>query len=469
MDKMVLNGGLGQKMLQLFAEHRQQVGMLDSPRIHSLREDAIQRFEALGFPDQANEKWKSTSLAKPLMLEYMHFLEPFEEAVDLEKIFRCEVPDLDSYVVTQYNGWYHSRNAAISTLENGMIIGSLRAALQAYPDLVDRHFGKYLDYQQDGLKALNTAFALDGLFIYVPEGVRVEKPVQIVNIINIKENIFVQPRNLIILEPGAELTLIHCDHSLKHKDSLINSVSEFYLGAGASLDHYKIQNKDSSSTLITTTHFHQEKESKLSSNILVLNGGVIRNNASVRLAGPYADADLSGIYLMDKEQHVDTHVYVDHAVPHCTSNELFKGILDDQASGAFYGHILVRKDAQQTLAYQNNRNLLLTDKARIHTKPHLEIYADDVKCSHGATVGQLDPMAMFYLRSRGIDPHNARMLLMYAFAAEVINKIKVPALRERIDELVSKRLRGELSICDQCILDCSQRRPVVFDIDLSTL
>lgn len=469
MDNILINSGLQEKMLDLFNKKGQEYFARDTSYIKALRDNAIRHFKELGFPNQGMEKWKSTSLSKCLNLEYVQHFQPFEPNIDVEKIFRCEIPDLESYVVAQLNGWYNFRNTALSVLENGMIVGSLGKAMEEYPGLFEKHYGKYVDFQKDGLNALNTAFAQDGLFIYVPAGVKVDKPVQIVNIINIKENIFVQPRNLIILEPGASLTLIHCDHSLKHKESLINSVSEFYIGEGAELDHYKIQNKDSDSTLITTTHFHQEKESRLSSNTIALNGGVIRNNISVTLAGPHAEADLSGIYLMDKEQHVDTHVYVDHAVEGCTSQELYKGILDDQATGAFFGHIMVRKNAQKTLAYQTNRNLLLSDKAKVNSKPHLEIYADDVKCSHGATVGQLDPLAMFYLRSRGISEHGSRMLLMYAFAAEVINKIKVPALRERIDELVSKRLRGELSICDQCILDCNQRRPMIFDIDLSSI
>ncbi|MBE0641111.1 MAG: Fe-S cluster assembly protein SufD, partial [Bacteroidales bacterium] len=362
--------------------------------------------------------------------------------------------DLDTILVAQYNGWLVNKGETLSTMPDGTIIGSLSDAMQQYPGIFEAHYGKYADIDHDGLNALNTAFAQDGLFIYVPEGVSVEKPVQIINLIDLKENFFVQPRNLIVLEKGASLKLIHCDHSLRHKESLINNLSEFYVGEGANLDHYKIQNKDNSSTLVTTTFFHQEKDSRMSTNTIVLHGGVVRNNTSVKLAGQQAEANILGLYLVDREQHVDTHVFVDHAVPHCMSNEMFKGILDDQASGVFNGHILVRRDAQKTLAYQNNRNLLLTDKARIHTKPHLEIYADDVKCSHGATVGQLDPEAMFYLRTRGIGEHAARMLLMYAFAAEVIGKISIQALRERIDELVAKRLRGELTICDQCVIDC---------------
>lgn len=467
MDSIITEGGLKGKMLQLFEENLKSNFKRDAGFIRDIREGAIEKFRELGFPSQKQEKWRQTNISKPLMLEYVQQFEPTDTDVDIKEVFQCEVFDLDTILVAQYNGWLVNGNQPLAEMEDGTIIGSLAEAMQKYPDIIRKHYDQYVDTDNDGLNALNTAFAQDGLFIYVPEGVKVEKPVQIINLIDLKENIFVQPRNLVIVEDRAELKLIHCDHSLKHRDSLINSVSEFYVGEQGKLDHYKIQNKDNSSTLITTTFFHQEKESRMSTNTIVLHGGLVRNNIHVKLAGEYADADILGLYLVDGEQHVDTQVFVDHAVPHCTSNEMFKGILDDKASGAFNGHILVRKNAQKTLAYQNNRNILLTKKARIHTKPHLEIYADDVKCSHGATIGQLDPEAMFYLRTRGIGDHSARMLLMYAFAGEVIHKISVPALRERIDELVAKRLRGELTICDQCIIDCREKRPVSFDIDMS--
>jgi len=469
MESIRAEGGLKEKMLWLFEENLASRFATDHPDLRALRHEAIARFRELGFPTVSEEKWRSTNLARTLQLEYIQHFAPENPDVNVNKIFQCEVFDLDTILVAQYNGWVVNRHFPLTTLPEGAIIGSLSEAFQKHPELVMAHFGRIADMEHDGLNALNTAFAQDGLFIYVPEGVTIEKPVQIINLIDIRENFFVQPRNLVVLEKGASLKLIHCDHSLKHRDSLINSVSEFFIGEDAFLDHYKIQNKDNSSTLVTTTAFHQEAGSRMSTNTIVLHGGLVRNNIHVKLAGEYAEADILGLYLVDREQHVDTQVYVDHAVPHCTSNEMFKGILDDQASGVFNGHILVRKGAQKTQAYQNNRNILLTDKARIHTKPHLEIYADDVKCSHGATIGQLDPEAMFYLRTRGIGEHTARMLLMYAFAAEVIRKIGVEPLRERIDELVAKRLRGELTICDQCVIDCRERRPVAFDIDLSKI
>ena len=279
-----------------------------------------------------------------------------------------------------------------------------------------------------------------------------------------------QTRNLVILEKNSHLRLVQCDDSINHKITFINSVSEIYLGKDSTLDHYKLQNKDEHSTLINSLYFYQEAGSNLSSNAISLNGGIIRNNTVVKLAGENSSCHISGVYLMDRNQHIDNQVLIDHMVPNCQSNEMFKGILDDHASGIFNGHVIVRKDAQKTNAYQSNKNILLTDKATVDAKPFLEIYADDVKCSHGATVGQLDSDAMFYIRSRGISESNARILLMYAFAAEVVNKISIPELRQRIDDMVKKRLRGELSYCDQCVLHCrSQEKKVTFDIDLSKI
>jgi Fe-S cluster assembly protein SufD len=221
--------------------------------------------------------------------------------------------------------------------------------------------------------------------------------------------------------------------------------------------------------MVNSSYFHQKDNSTVSTNTISLNGGVLRNDIDVTLNGQNCHADIIGLYLMDRQQHVDNQVYVDHAKANSYSNELFKGIIDDEAKAIFNGHILVRKDSQNTNAFQSNKNIQLTNKARVVTKPFLEIYADDVKCSHGATVGQLDPDAMFYLRSRGICERNARMLMMYAFAAQVVNYIRIDALKERIDNMVVKRLKGELSICDQCVLHCKDDRHISFNIDLSKI
>ena len=230
-----------------------------------------------------------------------------------------------------------------------------------------------------------------------------------------------------------------------------------------------MQNNTNHSSMISSVYFHQEKNSNITTNTITLNGGLIRNNLSVAVNGENCQSNLYGIYLADRNQVVDNHTFVDHIKPNSTSNELFKGVIDEQAKVIFSGRILVRKDAQKTNAYQSNKNILLTDEATINTKPSLEIYADDVKCSHGATVGQLNPDALFYMRSRGISEDNAKMLLMNAFVEEVASKISIEPLRERVCNLISKRLKGELSICDQCVLHCKKNEPLVFNIDMGKI
>lgn len=432
----------------------------------SQRQKALDAFLSQGYPTQQLEAWKYTSLNKALSVPYHYNLKPQEGIIDIHKIFQCEIHNFETYLFSLLNGGYVWENSPMSQLPEGAWVGSLRAAKKQFPEIFEAHYGRYADVEKGAMEALNTAFALDGIFIYVPDNVIVEKPVQMVNIVNAPHNIFIQPRNLVILGRNASLTLVHCDDSIQHGYNFTNAVSEFFIAENASLDYYKLQNKDDDCTLINNNHFHLSDYSRLTSNTLTFNGGLIRNESKVTIDGSGAEANLFGLYLMDRKQHVDNRIFVDHAKPGSYSNELYKGIVDEEASAAFYGHILVRRDAQQTNAYQNNRNITLTDTARVDTNPFLEIYADDVKCSHGATVGQLDQDALFYLRTRGICERNSRMLLMYAFAAEIARKINIPALRERTEEMIEKRLKGELTICDQCVLHCKDQ-PIEFNIDMS--
>jgi Fe-S cluster assembly protein SufD len=463
-----INTDLRDSLAGLFSEQEASLFASDTSYVAGIREKAFEDFKKLGFPAVHEEQWRGTDLSKSLLRDYEMILQPPSSTPELERIFHCTVPHFETYLVAQLNGWYVYRNSPLTELSSGVIVGSLAEAFRKYPNLVSQHYGKYADTGTDGLIALNTAFAQDGIFIYVPDNVTVPDVIQMVNIVDSEQNLLLQARNLVILGNNSHLRLVQCDDSINHRYTFINSVSEIYIGKDSSVDHYKLQNKDEHSTLINSLFFSQEAGSTLSSCSISLNGGIIRNNTVVKFRGENSSADINGVYLMDKNQHIDNHVFIDHAAPRCQSNELFKGILDDHASGVFNGHVIVRKDAQQTNAYQKNRNILLTDKATMDTRPFLEIYADDVKCSHGATVGQLDADAMFYIRSRGISESNARVLLMYAFAAEVVHKIAIPELRQRIDDMVKKRLRGELSICDQCVLHCStQEKKITFDIDLS--
>jgi Fe-S cluster assembly protein SufD len=459
---------LNDKLINDFEVYQTDIKQNDTEKIYNIRKLAFAEFLKQGLPTQALENWKNTNLTEAYNEAYNHYYQSPEKIEDIDKIFQCNVPHLNTLMLAMLNGWYVAKNEALTKLTNGVIYGSFAAALQEYPEIIERHFAKYADDSKNGFIAINTAMALDGFFIYIPDNVEVKQPIQIVNIIHHDKNICLQSRNLIILGKNSKLTLIHCDDSYNHQKSLSNTVSEIYIDENASFDHYKMQNVNNASTLINSSFFHLEPNAKISSNGLSLNGGILKNDNYVKMNGEGCETNIYGLYLMDRKQHIDNLVHVEHLHPNCYSNELYKGIMDDSASGVFNGHVIVHKDAQKTNAFQKNKNILLTDKAKVNTKPFLEIYADDVKCSHGATVGQLDTEAMFYIRSRGIGEHNAKMLLMYAFADEIIQKVSVEPLRYRIEDMVKKRLRGELSVCDQCVLHCSHpEKEFNFEIDMT--
>jgi Fe-S cluster assembly protein SufD len=458
-----------QRFIGLFEQNRSFLEMNDTVKLAKIREDAMASFVRLGFPDTGMETWRLTNLEDSLGRGYDYNLHPLPE-VDAQKVFRCNIPHLDTAVIGQLNGWYVSKDVPLMELGNGIIMGSLAEARRKYPLLVEKYFGTMADDADEGLTALNTSFAQDGVFIYVPDNVKSPKPVQLINVIHHDANLFLQSRNLIVVGNNAKLSLVHCDDSYNHQASFSNIVTEIHVGDHGVLDHYKLQNLNNNSTLISSVFFRLGAAATLDSHYISLNGGLLRNNIRVLFNGLHGTASIFGLYLMDRKQHVDNHVYIDHAFPDCTSNETFKGILDEYAHAIFNGHVLVRRDATKTDARQSNKNILLTDTARVNSKPFLEIYNDDVKCSHGSTTGQLDQESMFYMRQRGIGEETARMLLMFAFADEIVTKIAIPQLRQRIEDMVKKRLQGELQICEQCVLHCSTpEHPVEFQIDLTKI
>ena len=418
------------------------------------REKALEVFKEQGIPTKKKEKYKYTDLNSVFDKDYRHYIQPKTVDFDLNDIFRCDVPELDTQVILLLNGWYYGSNEKLKELPGGAIVGSLREAAKQYPEVVKKHYNQYAHSETESLTALNTAFAQDGVFFYVPKNAVIEVPVQIINLLMDEEDGMTQHRNLFVLEENSEARMVVCDHTLSQRHFLTNSVTEIFVGQNARFDVARIQNEHNGSTQLSHMYVQQEKDSNVSTNTISLHGGLIRNDYNVLLNGEGCNNDTLGLYLTDRGQHIDSYVHMDHAKPHCRSNQLFKGVLDDFATGAFNGRILVRQDAQKTEAYQSNNNILLTDDATMNAKPQLEIYADDVKCSHGATVGQLDEDGLFYLRSRGIKFKEARLLLMYAFAHEVIEMIKVKPLQDRIHELVDKRLRGELSRCNYCEMNC---------------
>jgi Fe-S cluster assembly protein SufD len=443
-----------ERYTDLYSRNIAKIREQSTPYINSFREEAIKKFAKLGVPGRKNEAYRYTNLDLFFRHEFKSYFMPGPDDFRHAEQFSCEVEDLDVHNLVLLNGFYPTHNGKLQVLSTGVVIGSLNEAASKHSQIVEKHYGKYANSDTDGLIHLNTAMASDGMFIHVPRGKVLDKPVQIVNLVASEEDIFVQHRNLIVIEENAEATIIICDHTLSPMKFLTNAVTEVYVGANARFNIVRVQNEHNNAAKLTHTFIHQERSSYASSNNITLHGGLVRNSMYHYLGGEGADTHSAGLYLTDKSQHVDNFVNIDHAFPNCTSNQLFKGVLDDVGTGAFNGRILVRPDAQGTRAYQSNNSILLTDAAKMDTKPQLEIFADDVKCSHGATIGQIDQDALFYLVSRGIDRREARLMLMFGFAHEVIQGIPVEALRERMDTLVMQRLRGELSRCASCMVKC---------------
>lgn len=445
------------KYIELFRQNRGLITGGDPDFMEELREAAIRSFEETGFPLRKQENYKYTHLEPVFDGELSFLFTPRTISFDDRELFRCDVPMLDSHVLTVLNGFFYNPDGpSLFELENGVIYGSLKEAMHRHPGLVSRYLGRNAKLEKEAFVSLNTAFAQDGIFLYVPEGKKPERPIQIIHLLLSDHNQMVQHRNLFVVEKNASAQVIICDHTLSPHLFLTNSVTESYVGENGDLDILRLQNEHNNSCQVTNTWISQERNAQCQHGTITLHGGMVRNNLHIRLNGEGAETNALGLFLIDKNQHVDSFTVIEHVTPHCTSNQHYKGVLDDMSTGAFNGKIHVYPEAQKTEAFQANNNILLTDTAKMHTKPQLEIYADDVKCSHGATVGQLDEDALFYLQSRGIPRDESRLMLMDAFAYDVISRIRQSSLQDRISDLVGKRLRGELSRCNNCAMRCQE-------------
>jgi Fe-S cluster assembly protein SufD len=433
-------------------------------RINALHDKAVKCFSENGLSKEKIDSIQQFAINKIAETAYTIQLTPAPYR-PIEEYFRCKIQNIDTHMFAFLNGWYIHKSAPLTIFPNGVIVGSLMEAIKQYPDLVFPYLAKENINSNDIFLALNEALFIDGLFVYIPDNLQVSKPMQLVSIIDSKENLFVQQRNLIIVGENSSFSFVQCDDSLQFGNTFLNNVTEIFLHKNTRFNYYKMENKDANSILINQVFVQQKENSHFFSNITTFNAGHVVNVLKVKLLESFATAKLYGLYLVDKKQYVENQIFVDHIAPDCHSYQLYKGIADDEATANFNGHIVVRPNAQRTEAFQINRNITLTDNAKIMTKPFLEIYADDVKCSHGATTGQLDDEALYYLRSRGICERNAKMLLMFAFAIEIADSVEVESLKARQYEMIQKRLSGELSLCDQCVLHCSHEKLLEFDID----
>lgn len=427
---------LKEKLISSFLAFENQVDV-DS-KVHDIRSEAIKCFETNGFPTKKDEAWKYTSLNKLLKTDFSVF--PKQENVleyrDVKKFF---LHDIDTYKIVFIDGKYSSHLS--QTTHDGMDVCLMSAALNKpkYRLIIENYFNKIA--QKDSITSLNTAFAKEGAYIHIPKNKLVEKPIEVIHFSTGNESaLMLQPRNLIVVDENSHVQIIERHQSLTENPVLTNTVTEIFANKRAIVDYYKVQNDTQNASLIDNTFINQKRESVVSVHTFSFGGKLTRNNLNFYQNGERIDSTLKGITIIGDKQHVDHSTLVHHIEPNCESHQDYKGIFGDNATGVFNGKVVVNKEAQKTNAFQANNNLLVNDKATINTKPQLEIFADDVKCSHGCTIGQLDENALFYLKTRGIPEKEARALLMYAFANNVLQSVKIPELKQRINKLIANKL-----------------------------
>lgn len=427
---------LKEKLLSSFLVFENQLE--DDAYMIDVRNDAIKAFEEKGFPSKKEENWKYTSLNSILKVDYSIFPKQ-ENAIDYNDIKKYFIHDIDTYKIVFIDGKYSSHLS--QTTHDGMDICLMSAALSKpkYRLHIENYFNKVAT--KESLPSLNTAFSSEGAYIHIPKNKLVAKPIQILHFSTGNESaIMLQPRNLIVVDENSHVQIIERHQSLSDNPVLTNSVTEIFANKRAIVDYYKIQNDNLNASLIDNTFINQKQESVASVHTFSFGGKLVRNNLNFYQNGERIDSTLKGITIIGEKQHVDHNTLVHHIEPNCESHQDYKGIFSENATGVFNGKIIVNKEAQKTNAFQANNNILVSDKATINTKPQLEIFADDVKCSHGCTIGQLDESAMFYMRSRGIPEKEAKALLMYAFSNNVMSSVKIPEIKQRITKIIANKL-----------------------------
>ncbi len=422
------------------ADHERLQDKLEKNWLSEKRLSALSGFEQNGFPNTRQENWKYTDVRAIARGDFTATSDA-EVSISHEEIANIRFNDLDCYELTFVNGKFRHDLSQLEGLPEGVIVCDLAEAIEKYENLVSANMTNEAESNVSSFTALNTAFVQHGAFIYLPKKVVLEKPINLLYLAKDQEtNFAAHPRNVIVMESQSSAVVIESYIGLDDSQYFTNAVSDLSLAAAARLDHYKVQQESMNSYHIGYLKAQQHKDSYLESHSISLGGAIVRNDIHSQLDAAGAEIVMNGLYMTSGKQHVDNHTRVDHLKPHTLSTENYRGVLNDRSRAVFNGKVIVHKDAQKIEAHQNNANLLLSDDAEIDTKPELEIYADDVKCSHGATVGQLDKDMLFYLRSRAIDEDTARSLLTFAFAEEVISKIKLAPIRHRLEYLVVGQL-----------------------------
>lgn len=410
----------------------------DNSPIHDIRKKAIDTFEEKGFPTKKEEDWKYTSLNAIINKDYS-ISSKGDKEIKYEKVREYFLHDIDSYKVVFIDGVFSSFLS--ETSHDGLDVCLLSSVLskEKYKATIEAYYNKIAS--KDSITSLNTAFAKEGAYINIPNNKEVDKPIEIINFSTGNETaLMMQPRNLIIVGENAHVQIIERHQSLSDNAVFTNSVTEIFAEKRAYLDFYKIQNDKENASLIDNTFIHQEQNTNCNVHTFSLGGKITRNNLNFSQNGEHCDSTLKGVTILKEKQHVDHNTLVNHISPNCESHQDYKGLYADSSTGVFNGRVIVEKEAQKINAFQQNNNILIDDNATVNAKPQLEIFADDVKCSHGCTIGQFDEDALFYLRSRGIGLKEAQALLMYAFANTVLETVKIPELKRRINNLIAEKI-----------------------------
>ncbi len=438
--------GSEQQYIELFQQTRGMICQHSSEVMNAVRDAAFEKFHTMGFPSRKEERYKYTDMKALFAPDYGLNLNRLEIPVNPYDAFRCDVPNLSTMLYFVINDAFYTKALPKGNLTNGVVVGSLREFASS------DYYNRLASKDDDAVTSLNTMLAQDGLYVYVPKGVVMDRAIQVINILRSDVDLMVNRRVMIILEEGAEAKFLFCDHAMDDRCFLTTQVIEAFVGRNAKLDLYCLEETHAKNVRISNVYIEQQADSRVNHNVITLHNGVTRNKLNLDLTGEGSECSCNGCVIADKNQHVDNNTLITHHVPHCTSKELYKYVLDDEATGAFAGRVLVKKDAQKTTSQMTNQNLCSTKKARMYTQPMLEIYADDVKCAHGSTVGQLNDAALFYMQQRGISRKEAQLLLQFAFINEVIDQMELEPLRDRLHYLVEKRFRGELNKCEGCKL-----------------
>lgn len=431
-----------ERFANLFKAGEAALNGLRSKPLFAVRKAAIERLAEMEFPTRRHEDWKYTSLNKVLQPAYQESTSNNLSATDIEAF---KVNGIDAYTLVFVNGQFQKDWSNFSDLQEGLSILTLEEALQneGWKAKVEEHFSNWATQATASFEALNTAFAKHAFFVHVAKNKAIDKPIHLMNIsVGEDQDVIANLQCNFIVEQSSQLNVIETFHHQGENGSVqfSNSVNRFWVGANAHAAHYRIQQEDQANFLVNSTEAYQQQDSTFTNLTLDLGGRIVRNNLSVILQGQGTSTNMYGVYAAEGNQHMDNQTFIDHALPHCNSNEFYKGIIQDKGTGVFNGKVLVRQDAQKTNAFQQNSSLVLSKTATMDSKPQLEIFADDVRCSHGATIGQLDEDSVYYLRSRGLNDQQARSLLQVAFLKEVTENIELDAVRELADALIEAKL-----------------------------